>query len=295
MSSLTLSHQPADARSRWLIFVVASLVVVIAGPVAGLVHYALADGLHSHILLVPLVSVGLLITRRRELPCQGSPAFGLAAIPAVLALIAGGVAAAGLLSFEDRISLSAFSVVCLVISVGYLWFGSEWMRAAAFPAGFLFFAVPLPAAAADILQALLVGASAAAVQWIFALSGMPFVREGLVFHLPGIALEVGPECSGLRSTWILLITSVLSAGLFLTTPWKRALMVGVILPLGVLRNAIRIWVIALLCTGSGPQMIDHWLHRKGGPLFFAASLIPFAVTLIALRLSENTPQAHSCK
>jgi exosortase/archaeosortase family protein len=92
--------------------------------------------------------------------------------------------------------------------------------------------------------------------------------------LPNIALRVAQECSGIRSSWVLFITSVLASYLFLRSPWRRAVLVLFIFPLAILRNGFRIMVIGLLCVHIGPEMIHSIIHRRGGPLFFALSLIP---------------------
>ena len=69
-----------------------------------------------------------------------------------------------------------------------------------------------------------------------------------------------------------------------------ALLVGVVIPLGLLRNGLRILVISLLCVHIGPEMINSPIHRRGGPIFFVASLIPLFVMLWWLRQREVAAQ-----
>jgi exosortase/archaeosortase family protein len=107
------------------------------------------------------------------------------------------------------------------------------------------------------------------------------------FELPHvISITVAQECSGIRSTWVLIITSLLASYLFLRSPWRRALLVAIVVPLGVARNAFRILVLALLCVHEGPHMIDSPLHHRGGPIFFALSLVPLFALLWCLRRGE---------
>jgi len=61
----------------------------------------------------------------------------------------------------------------------------------------------------------------------------------------------------------------------------------VVIPLGILRNGFRIFVIGQLCVHIGPQMLYSAIHRQGGPLFFALSLVPFFLLLIVLRKSDR--------
>jgi len=55
--------------------------------------------------------------------------------------------------------------------------------------------------------------------------------------------------------------------------------VAFVIPLGILRNGFRILVIGMLCVFVGPHMIDSPIHHRGGPLFFALSLVPLFILL----------------
>ena len=103
------------------------------------------------------------------------------------------------------------------------------------------------------------------------------------FNCPELSIEVAQECSGIRSSWVLFITSVLASYLFLKSPWRRAVLIAFVVPLAILRNGFRILVIGLLCVHAGPQMINSMIHKQGGPLFFALSLIPLFLLLWWLR------------
>ncbi|PYL43327.1 MAG: hypothetical protein DMF42_04365, partial [Verrucomicrobia bacterium] len=169
---------------------------------------------------------------------------------------------------------------------GFFFFGRGWMRAAAFPLAYLIFIVPMPDAMADALETASKYASAEVANLLFHLSSTPFLRAGLIFQLPNITIEVAQECSGIRSSWVLLMTSILAANLFLKTPWRRLALVAFVIPLAILRNGFRILVIGLLCVNAGPQMIHSLIHRRGGPLFFMLSLIPFFLVLWRLRKGD---------
>jgi exosortase/archaeosortase family protein len=122
----------------------------------------------------------------------------------------------------------------------------------------------------------------------FLLSGTPVLRDGTVFHLPGIVFEVAQECSGIHSSWALFLTSLVASQLFLKSPWRRTLLVAFVIPLGILRNGFRILVIGLLCVHLGPNMIHSIVHRQGGPAFFALSLFPLYLLLWWLRSCERS-------
>jgi len=78
--------------------------------------------------------------------------------------------------------------------------------------------------------------------------------------------------------------------LFLRTPWKRGALAFAVLPLAVLRNGFRIFVIGQLCVRVGPEMGDSPIHHQGGPIFFALSLVPLFFWLLFLRKSDRTPE-----
>ena len=159
-----------------------------------------------------------------------------------------------------------------------------------FPLFFLAFMIPLPEAAVDLLENASKEASAEVANWLFLISGTPFLRNGPLFQLPGITIEVAKECSGIRSSLVLIITSLLAANMFLRTTWRRAVIVAAVIPLGLLRNGLRILTISLLCVHIGPEMINSLIHRRGGPVFFVASLIPLFVMLWWLRRREVAAQ-----
>jgi exosortase/archaeosortase family protein len=59
------------------------------------------------------------------------------------------------------------------------------------------------------------------------------------------------------------------------------------IPLGLLRNGFRVFTIGELCVHLGPQMIDSPIHHRGGPIFFALSLIPLFILLVVLQKYER--------
>jgi exosortase C (VPDSG-CTERM-specific) len=267
------------------------LLVVFARPLLMLTSYVAGSQLHSYILLVPFVSAYLLYIRRNQLPKNYTTD-----LPLTIVSLAAGL---GLLAFtysldfagrapanNDRIVLLTLSFLCCLAAGGFFFFGRPWMRAAAFPLAYLIFMVPMPDAMADALEIASKSAAAEVANFLFHLSGTPFLRAGPIFQLPNITIEVAQECSGIRSSWVLFMTSILAANLFLKTPWRRFALVAFVIPLGILRNGFRILVIGLLCVNVGPQMIHSLIHRRGGPLFFALSLVPFLLMLWWLRRGD---------
>ncbi len=249
--------------------------------------YAYGESLHSHIVLVPLIA-GYLIHLNRIRLGAARAQWNLAIPLAVLGALtfAALQAFGGTLSENDHLAASAFAFLCFLWAGGFVCLGREWMRANAFPVAFLLFLIPLPDAAAELLETASKYASADAAAMLMSAAGLPMLRDGLFFKLPGLVLEVAQECSGIRSSWVLFITSLLASHLFLRSNWRRAILVAFIVPLGIIRNGFRIAVIAWLCIEYGPHMISSIIHRRGGPFFFVLSLAPLFALLWWLRRSE---------
>jgi exosortase C (VPDSG-CTERM-specific) len=293
--SIGSDHRPKTSGSstRRLAYVGFILILGFAfiRPLADLFSYAARTDLHSHILLIPFISAYLLFTHRGRLPKEYFTSPRLALIPLCGGLVTL-ISARFLLNADppisqnDYLSLSIFSFGCFLATGGFSFLGRDWMAGASFPFAFLLFMAPLPDRALHFLETASQLASTEVAAIFFAIAQTPMLREGAVFHLPGIAIEVAQECSGIRSSWVLFITTVAASFLFLQSPWRRAFLIAFVIPLAILRNGFRIWVIGLLCVELGPQMIDSPIHHYGGPLFFALSLVPLSLLLWSLRLSE---------
>jgi exosortase C (VPDSG-CTERM-specific) len=274
---------------RYATYYVVLLTLLFVQPLTRLTLYAAGSELHSHILLVPFITGYLLyLQRKRPAAVYRSSIAGTVMIGGIgIAALAVGIKWRGSLSLNDGLALNALAFVSFVAAGGFLFLGSKWMAARAFPAAFLLFMFPLPDAAVNWLEKASMLASAEAAAMYFKLAGTPVVREGTVFELPGIVIRVAQECSGIRSSWVLFMSGLLASHLFLKTRWRRIALVAFVIPLGILRNGFRILVIGLLCVHVGPHMIDSVIHHQGGPLFFALSLVPLVLLLGWLRRREQ--------
>jgi exosortase len=175
--------------------------------------------------------------------------------------------------------LAAYAFVLLLAGECCWFLPIPLLHTLAFPLGFLFFMAPLPLAAERYLENLLQHGSSFVAQKFFQVIGTPVFREGTVFHLPGFNMQVAPECSGIHSTLALFITSLVAGQLLLRSHWSRTALALVVIPIALLRNGLRVTTIGELCVRVGPEMIDSYIHRHGGPIFFAISLIPFYFAL----------------
>lgn len=275
------------------LFALAGLVAGFAVFLIAWLNFGLQSELFSYTLLVPVVSAYLFLTGQPGPAATGPGANRL--VGALLGL--GGLAVLAGYGFatlngtklvaQDSVALTTFAFVLLVAAASAFLLPRPLLRMAAFPLVFLVFMAPFPVAVEHALEMFLQHGSAPPAYWFFKLSGTPVYRQDLIFQLPGITLQVAPECSGIRSTIVLFLTSLVASHLFLRSGWKKAILIGFVLPLALVRNGFRIFVIGELCVRIGPHMIDSIVHKRGGPIFFALSLIPFSILVYYLVKSDR--------
>ncbi|HTG43463.1 MAG TPA: exosortase/archaeosortase family protein [Verrucomicrobiae bacterium] len=293
----TLEQPPARRgvvpRHRGLVRGLAFLPVVCFSPfLADLAKFSWGSELFSHILLIPFI-VGFLVWEKRSSlprPVPGasfsvflSLASGFVLLSAYLILKFNGAA----LTEADSLVLVTASFLLFEYAALAFRFGLPFLRVIAFPIAFLIFIVPFPEAVTNVLETASKYASAELYAWMMELSRATFFRDGLVFALPNLTIEVAQECSGIRSSFVLFLTSLLAGHMFLRNGRNKVLLAFLVFPLGILRNAFRIYVLSMLSVHWDPGVIHSPLHHRGGPIFFILSLIPFFGALFWLRRAED--------
>lgn len=282
----------APILPRAFVVAAAALIVGFSVLLYRWAQFALQSDLYSYVLLVPAVSIYLFRSgfTRPSNRSGSSRALGITLL-CLGALVLAGFLFAKLsgekLGAQDATALSTLSFVLLLAAAAAFFLDRQTLRHAAFPLAFLVFMVPFPLAFEQAIEGALQHGSAPPAYWFYRLAGTPVFKEGMVFQLPGMTLQIAPECSGIRSTLVLFMTSLIAGHLFLRSPWKRTILAVAVIPLALLRNGFRVFVIGELCVHVGPHMIDSPIHHYGGPIFFALSLIPFAVLVYYLVKSDR--------
>jgi exosortase len=220
-----------------------------------------------------------------ELRYSPGPGLGMAALGTAILLAGAPLAAGG--SQADRLAVTTLALVVALVGGFVLFYGTCAAGRALFPLAFLAFAIPLPTALLDLTVEALRRGSAELAYVIFKLSGTPVYREGYVFALPGLTIEVAPECSGIRSGIGMFLTSLLAGYLMLETWWRRALLIAACVPLLILKNAIRIDTLSLLSIHVDPGFIEGRLHHEGGIVFFTIGLLLLYPVLMLLVRAET--------
>lgn len=282
-----------EPRRRWgFVAAIVGLLLCFGPALHQLTQFAWESELYSYILLIPFVSVYLVWLKRRSLPVNSEPARGLAA-----AFVAAGSAVLAVywmvdrstprMIIDDRLAFTTFSFCLYFLGICCFFTGKRTLRQLVFSLGLLIFMVPFPMSLMKGIETFLQHGSALVAEGLFRLSGTTFLREGLIFQLPGGIIEVAPECSGIHSSLVLFMTSLVAGYFFLRSPGKRIALSLAVIPLALLRNGFRIFTIGQLCIHIGFEMINSPIHRKGGPLFFGLSLIPFLLFLYLLQKAER--------
>ena len=245
---------------------------------------------YSHVALIPIISGYFLYLKRKEISLNSECPYPSGLIPmlAGVTLYLYGRTLEIELNQNDYSSLMTFSVFLFWTGAFIFFYGPRAFRIAVFPLLFLAFMIPIPSVLMDNIIYALQVASAEVTFLLFQILGLPVVRGGCVFQLPGISIEVAKQCSGIRSSLALFIISILAAYLFLHSSWRRAILIFSILPIAVLKNGIRIVTLSLLAIYvDGKFLTGGFLHKSGGFVFYIFALALLGLLIWVLRKSEG--------
>jgi exosortase len=244
---------------------------------------------YTYILLILPISLALIWIERQSFKKAIARSVGLGSAFLLAATLIAWLCFRGLtsLSTDVRLSMEMMALILWWIGAFVLWFGTYASRSILFPLCFLFGLVPPPRIVLDAIVAFLQLGSAWAAHGLFAIFGVPVVQSGVYLTIPGLTVQVAQECSSIRSSSMLLLTSIVLSQLLLRSSWRRILLVLVAIPLTIAKNGLRIFMIAMLGTRVDPGYLNGRLHRQGGILYFAAALIAEFVLLWKMRRDEN--------
>jgi exosortase len=271
-----------------LAFLAGSVIAYLA-PLRSLFSFAWNDDTFSYIPLVPLISAYFLYERRREIFVRSDRLDPGGAVLIILAILLYAFEAreSSGLSRLDSFSVMALSFVLLLVGGMGLFYGTRVWKAGRFASLFLLFMAPIPFFLLDKVVLFLQRWSADAAYALFRVTGVPVYREGFVFHLPGLSVEVAKQCSGIRSSISLLLVSLLAGHLMLRDSWRKGALVLAIVPITIVKNAVRIVTLTLLGVYVDPRVLGSIAHRRGGiPIFFLA-LVLLGGVLWLLRRGER--------
>jgi exosortase len=271
----------------WL--VLSSLLFI--SPLVAFVRMSLSHDDASYLVLIPFISAWVLFVERDKIFLDLSYdklLGGLFLLLACCAALASRFARDGS-SLDLELSGYILSLVLLWVAGFALLFGKAASKAGYFPLLFLFLMIPPPNFLLEHVIYLLQAGSAWITGALFDLLGVPVLREGFVFHLARVNIEVAKECSGIRSSMALLILALLVAHFLLRSFWRKVLFLACGLLMMILKNGIRIVSLTLLAMYVDPSFLYGKLHHQGGIVFFLLSLLLLAPLLWLLQRGEALP------
>jgi exosortase len=236
----------------------------------------------GHGLLIPFVVLALYWWKRKELVAQPPrlwwPALGLVALALSFHFV-------GFVAQQQRLSVIGF-LLGLYALTGLAW-GWHWLKASFFPVFLLIFCVPVAESAAALTMPLRLLVSR--IVELIAHAGMApdLVRDGtqLFDSQHTFAYEVAAACSGIRSLVALLALTTIYGFLTFKSPWKRAVMMLVALPLAVFGNVVRLCFTIIVAETFG-QGAGKAVETKFG---FVTFLVAVGCALLIARWLEGRP------
>jgi exosortase len=290
MEALYPVSRRLTAHHLWFgLFSILSLLAF-RGSLDELVRLASQDERYSQVLLIPVMTGCLLYLQRKRIfassryrPLKSAP---LLVIGAALYYLA--ETQFPTLNSNDHLSVVVLAMV-LVWTTGFaLCYGPQSFRAALFPLSFLLLMIPIPTVALDNAVLFLQKGSAITTYALFKALRVPVLWQDFKFTLPGVQIEIAKECSGIRSSQALFITSILAGYVFLQSSWRRIAFSLLTIPVVIFKNAVRIVTLSCLGVYVDPSFLHGKLHHYGGLPFSLVSLAILLPLLFALQKGETS-------
>lgn len=275
-------------RNLLFLLVLVLSVIIYWAPLESLAHLSLGNEEYSYIGMMPPLALFLFYVGRTKIFKNVHYSLGIGAVTLLTAVILNLASASTSLDEESYLFLKVLSLVMIWVAGFACLYGIQALREGAFPFLFVFLALPLPHFVIEKPLAVIQYGSAEVLNLFLTVTAIPFFRDGMTFSLPGISIEVAPECSGIHSTLALLIGSFLVAHFYLRSWRRRILLVLSVFPIVSLTNGFRIYSLTVLSAYVSKSFLSGDLHRKGGVIFFLLALALLAIVARRLRASART-------
>ena len=231
------------------------------------------DSYYSHGILVPLVSLFLVWSKRRtlrKLPSETSP-WGLRIF--FLGIILYWASAISHVYFT-----SGFSMLIVIAGLVLHFYGEKALREILFPLLFLVFMIPLPLIVIAFICFKLKIVAAHLATFILNMIGLPAMQESSIIKMNHSYVLVEDSCGGLRSLISLTALGCIFAYQLKLRLFKKMVLFISAIPIATITNACRIVFLSAVGEIWGTQYTQGLLHDLSGYLVFAfAFLLLFAV------------------
>jgi exosortase len=267
--------------------------VLFHSPLSEVARLSLRDESYSHIMLMPILAVSFLFWKRnlifsdvRYSPVPGAMCMGLGI------LCGFGFSRWFNLNQDDRLALSMSSALLVWTGAFIGCYGWRTFKKALFSFLLLLFVIPLPGFLARTVLAVLQRCSVETVYPVLRAVGLSVTRDGYILHFPNMSIKIAEACAGFHSLLALLIISMIGAKLLLHKGWTRTVAVVAIIPIVIIKNALRIIVISLVVVYLGENAFVGVFHKLVGFTFFALLLL-WLVMVVLRRLEARTARQRS--
>ncbi len=265
------------ARMALVVLLAAVVVLIFRDSFASMVAlWSLSS--YQHAYLVPPVSLLLFWMARREFAAESLRGSGLGlALLAVLAVMWLGARASAVQAIEH------ITIVGMIIALVLAVLGWPAFRTIAFPIFLLLAAVPV----GEELTPLLVSVTADLSEYLLRLLGVPVLREGMFFTLPGGNFEVADICSGLRYLMVGAVTALLFGYLNFNTWGKRIAFTLLAAVSFVVANGVRAFITMLVASATNGRLLGGEDHIYFGMVLFTVLLV--TLLWFGMKLADPAP------
>ena len=239
---------------------------------------------YSYLPIIPLISAYALILDRKRVFSELGRSYILAIVFLVMGILIYtiGMVKSHQLNMIDYSFLSILATVFLFWGLFNLLYGRKAFVKSIFAQLFLILMIPIPSQILDTVIHLIRKGSIEIAYLIIKTIGIPVFREGFIFHLSNISVEVTKGCSGIRSVLGLVIISIVIAHFFIRSGWHKTMLFFSIVPLILLQNGMRIVSLSIWANNVNERILteksfwhsgDGFLHAFFGFIFFIPALI----------------------
>jgi exosortase len=288
LEELHLISRRSTARDLWFVLFLILSLVPFGASLSTLVSLSFQDDRYSHVILIPLMTAFLVYIQRKNIFTGARYCLSKAAPLLVVGIALFRLAQSRFSPVDpnDHLSVVVLAIVLVWVAGFLLCYGARCFRAALFPLLFLLLMIPLPTLVLDNAVLALQKGSAVMTYALLKLLGVPVLWQRFTFSLPGVDIEIAKECSGIRSSLALFITSILAGQVFLESSCRKLFFSLFTVPIVVFKNAVRIVTISCLGIYVDPGFLHGRLHRYGGLPFSLVSLAIFVPLLLALQKGD---------
>ncbi len=223
---------------------------------------------YSHGWLIPIVSIGIIWYKRKELmqAPKSLSRWGLAVI--VIALLTHWLGAKA-----QQTRLSLFGLALLLWGIPFYLYGWNVARVLIFPCSYLFLCIPLNFL--DSLTFPLRIFSTIVSTSVLNGLGIAAQRSGSAIYsmaAGGFSFDVADPCSGIRSLIAMMALTAVYAYLTQKTLIRKWLLFFSCIPLAIIGNIARIVTVALVAQSFGEKAALGLYHDYSGYVIFSVAI-----------------------